>query len=74
MRWINDKDMRSMCAELLRDGWTETNSKKHLKLKSPCGRATINVSVSPSDTNASRNLKRDIERKKKRLAAMGPKP
>lgn len=60
MKYSTDKDVNKVVRELTRNGWG-CRKGRHGPLTSPAG-AQVTLSLSPSDRNAIRNFKRDVQR------------
>lgn len=54
----NNKILR----ELLREGWVLVSQNKHYKLKSPSGKSTLIMSVSPSCQYTERKIRKDADK------------
>lgn len=61
MRYCRDKQINSLVADLVREGWQFSRG-KHGKLRTPSGRGFVTVPSTPSDHRAFQNLCRDIRR------------
>lgn len=62
---------KGIVRELLSEGWTFVSQNKHTKLRSPSGKSTLIMSVSPNCPHACKKVRRDADRlieKEKRAA------
>lgn len=62
MKYSSQKDIDQLVRSLVRKGWLYWRGRKHGRLQAPFGMTTLTVPVSPSDTHAFQNFRRDVER------------
>lgn len=57
---MSAKEIKKLEKKAKRQGWTMKRGSGHAKWYSPCGSAILTVSLSPSDRNAYRQIKRQL--------------
>lgn len=57
---MSNKDIKKLFKKARKQGWTKKMGSGHYQWYSPCGKYILNVSSSPSDVNAIRQIKRQL--------------
>lgn len=60
MKYSSCKELNVLIRQLVREGWSYSQGRKHGKLSPPVGDDRITVPGSPSDWRAVMNFRRDV--------------
>jgi hypothetical protein len=70
-KYSSDKDLNRLIRTLVAGGWVYVRRSKHGQLTTPCGCWRTTVSISPSNVNAAKSLRWDIEAAAKQTKFLG---
>lgn len=59
---MSAKDIKKLAKKAKKLGWTMAHGSGHHKWYSPCGKAILTVSASPSDINAVKQIARQLRK------------
>ena len=62
MKYSADKEINAIVQKLIRQGWFFYWGAKHGRIRHPIGRPVLTVPKTPSDSRASLNFSRDVNR------------
>lgn len=54
--------IKGILRELMSEGWTVISKNTHIKLRSPSGKSTLSMSMSPSCRHAHKNIRKDANK------------